>query len=97
MPDAQERLRKRVRAALRHTGISQAEAARHLDVSAKHMSQMLTGRGTLTINWAERILSVCGMKLVIVVHYASPAGKPEEDARVLWDRVRATNGREPAS
>jgi hypothetical protein len=31
------------------------------------MSQMLTGRATLTLDWAEQILRLCGMRLVIGV------------------------------
>ncbi|MGW6578910.1 helix-turn-helix domain-containing protein [Streptomyces globisporus] len=58
-------LRAQVKAALTTARISQAEAARQLDLSTKHMSQMLTGRATLTLDWADRILTLCGMTLAI--------------------------------
>ncbi len=68
MSTAEDILRVQVRAALAATRISQAEAARRLGLTNKHMSQMLTGRATLTLGWAEAILAVCGMRLVIAVH-----------------------------
>jgi hypothetical protein len=64
-------LRAHVRAALRNAGLSQAEAARQLDVSTKHLCQMLTGNGaTLTLGWAERILGLCGQRLTVGVEPA---------------------------
>jgi transcriptional regulator with XRE-family HTH domain len=62
---AEEQLRAHVRAALEAAGLSQAEAARQLGLSYKHMSQMLTGSATLTLTWAEGILGLCGQSLVI--------------------------------
>ncbi|MFF4791883.1 helix-turn-helix domain-containing protein [Streptomyces sp. NPDC001276] len=64
---AEEQLRAHVRTALDGAGISQAEAARQLGVSTKHLCQMLTGRATLTLTWAEGLLGLCGMQLVIGV------------------------------
>ncbi|MFD3741078.1 hypothetical protein [Streptomyces sp. NPDC058629] len=58
-------LRAQVKAALTTARISQAAAARQLDLSTKHMSHMLTGRATLTLDWADRILTLCGMRLAI--------------------------------
>ncbi|MFD8667057.1 helix-turn-helix domain-containing protein [Streptomyces microflavus] len=58
-------LRAQVKAALTTARISQAEAARQLDLSTKHMSHMLTGRATLTLDWADRILTLCGMTLAV--------------------------------
>ncbi|MGC4925594.1 helix-turn-helix domain-containing protein [Streptomyces sp. DT117] len=58
-------LRAQVKAALATARMSQAEAARQLDLSAKHMSHMLTGRATLTLDWADRILTLCGMTLAV--------------------------------
>jgi len=58
-------LRVQVKAALLARGLSQAEAARRLNLSTKHMSQMLTGRAPLTLAWAERILALCDMRIVI--------------------------------
>lgn len=62
---ATDDLRVVVREALTNARISQAKAARQLGLSAKHMSQMLTGRATLTLEWAEQILALCGRQLTI--------------------------------
>ncbi|MEU6552072.1 helix-turn-helix transcriptional regulator [Streptomyces sp. NPDC046915] len=62
---AEADLRVQVAAALLTHDISQAEAARRLGLSNKHLNQMLTGRAVLTIPWAERILALTGMRLVI--------------------------------
>lgn len=63
MTQAADGLRAVVRAALHDKGISQAEAARQLGLSAKHVSHMLTGRAPLGLDWAERILALCGKRL----------------------------------
>lgn len=68
-PAAEDTLRRHVRATLAHAGLSQAEAARRLDVSTKHMSQILTGRAPLKLAWAERLLALCGMRLVIALEH----------------------------
>ncbi|WP_327377980.1 helix-turn-helix domain-containing protein [Streptomyces sp. NBC_01216] len=62
---AAETLRGLVRTALHDAGISQAEAARRLGLSTKHMSHMLTGRAVLTLDWAEQILGLCGRRLTV--------------------------------
>lgn len=66
-PSAEEQLRAHVRGALIRAGISQAEACRQLGLSTKHMSQMLTGRVPLSLTWAEGIIGLCGLDLVIDV------------------------------
>jgi plasmid maintenance system antidote protein VapI len=66
-PTAEEQLRVQVRIALHKAGISQAEVCRQLGVSTKHMNTMLTGRATLTLDWAEGILGLCGQHLMIKV------------------------------
>lgn len=63
---AEESMRTQVRAALEEAGLSQAEACRQLDVSTKHLCQMLTGRAPISLDWAERILALCGKRLVIL-------------------------------
>lgn len=76
-PDLQDSLRGQVRAALDAVGISQAEAARRLELSTKHMSQMLTGKATLTLGWAQKILALCGQRLEIRAVSAIPTeGEP---------------------
>jgi DNA-binding XRE family transcriptional regulator len=72
-PGVQDSLRGQVRAALEESGISQAAAARRLGVSTKHMSQMLTGKATLTLSWAEKILAMCGQRLEIRAVSAIPS------------------------
>lgn len=58
-------LRNLTRATLADAGISQAEAARLLGLSTKHMSQMLTGRAVLTLGWAEQLLALCARRLTV--------------------------------
>lgn len=67
MTAADEQLRTQTRAAVRRSGISQAEICRQLGVSTKHLSQMLTGQVPLTLMWAEGILALIGMQLTITV------------------------------
>jgi DNA-binding transcriptional regulator YdaS (Cro superfamily) len=69
---AEDELRTQVRATLVATGTSQAEISRRLGLSTKHLNQMLTGRAPLSLGWAEAILAICGMRLVI---------SPTHDAR----------------
>lgn len=64
---AEDDLRAHVRTELAKAKISQAEACRHLGCSTKHMNQMLTGAAPLTLTWAERILALCGKRVVITV------------------------------
>lgn len=64
---AEDALRAQVRAALVTAQISQAEACRQLDLSTKHMCQMLTGRAPITLDWAERVVALCGMRIEVYV------------------------------
>ncbi|MGY6019556.1 hypothetical protein [Streptomyces spinosirectus] len=66
-PSADEQLRTQTRAAVQQAPVSQAEIARQLGLSTKHLNQMLTGRAPLSLVWAEGILGLCGMDLVITV------------------------------
>jgi plasmid maintenance system antidote protein VapI len=66
---AEEQLRTQVRSALIHAEISQAEAARRLGLSNKHVNQMITGRAPLTLFWAERILALCGVRVIVGFRY----------------------------
>lgn len=67
VPIAQGDLHIQVRAAVRESGLKQKWMADRLHVSDKHLSQLLTGRVALTLDWAERILALCGMELVVSV------------------------------
>ncbi|MGV9588220.1 helix-turn-helix transcriptional regulator [Streptomyces tendae] len=69
---ADDRLRALVRQALTEARISQAEVARQLGVSTKHLSHMLTGRAHLTLTWAEGILGLCGMNLQLAIQPDQP-------------------------
>lgn len=86
-PSAEEQLRTQVRAALTRAKISQAEACRQLDCSTKHMSEMLTGKQTLSLGWAERILALCGAHLVIVTSRSEDT--PSRRDRVPLDHLNS--------
>ena len=62
---AEDQLRTHVRAALAAANLSQAEIARQLGLSTKHLNMMLTGKSPLSLTWAEGILGLCGHSLVI--------------------------------
>lgn len=74
---AEQQLHAQTRAAFTATGISQAEACRRLGLSTKHLNRMLLGHDPLSLHWAERLLALGGMRLVIAVEYATP----EEDTQ----------------
>lgn len=67
---AEDDLRAHVRAELAKAKISQAEACRRLGCSTKYMNQMIKGHVPLTIVWAERILALCGKRVVITTRRA---------------------------
>lgn len=83
---ARESLRVQVRNALLDAGISQAEVARQLGVSTKHLCQMLTGRAALSLDWAEKILALSGQRLEIRVTSLAD--------QVRAERKRGRGGRE---
>lgn len=62
---AEDDLRALVRASLAAGRLSQAQASRDVGLSTKYMSQMLTGRAPLTLDWAEKILARCGKRVVV--------------------------------
>lgn len=64
---AQNLLLAQVQAAVKHSGLKQTWLAQQLHASEKHVSQMLTGRATLTLDWSERILALCGLELDVTV------------------------------
>jgi plasmid maintenance system antidote protein VapI len=61
----QDSLRATLAAELDAAGLSRAEAARQLGVTAKHMSQMLTGKAPLSLAWADQIAAACGRELLV--------------------------------
>jgi len=60
----QDSLRPLLASELRAAGLSQAEAARRLGRTAKHMNQMLTGKAPLSLAWADDIAALCGRQLL---------------------------------
>jgi plasmid maintenance system antidote protein VapI len=69
-------IRSQVRAALERAHISQAEASRRLGLSTKHTNQMITGRAPMPLQWADRILALCGMRLVIGIQLVDTEEQP---------------------
>lgn len=66
-PKAQELLLAQVQAAVKHSGLKQRWLAQQLHTGETHLSQILTGRAALTLDWAERILALCGLELDVTV------------------------------
>lgn len=83
--NAEEGLRTLVRSVLADAGLSQAAVADRLNLSTKHLSQMMTGRAHLTLWWAEQILALCGRHLELA---AAPPG-PERDGIPGGDEPRS--------
>ena len=69
-PSTQDQLRQVVRQALEDEELAQAEVCRRLGVSTKHLNCMLQGKSPFTLAWADRILELCGARLVLTLQYA---------------------------
>lgn len=76
----QDGLRSLLAGELQAAGLSQAEAARRLGITAKHMNQMLTGRAPLSLAWADDIAELCGREL-LVGSRTLPRDEPEEKSQ----------------
>lgn len=85
----QEQMRILVQEAVRASDYTQANLARRLGLSEKHLSQMLTGQAKMPLEWAAGILDMIGMTLDIRVvrglseeqrrtYYLTHRGDPEE-------------------
>lgn len=83
--DLQDALREEVKAALQGAGLTQAQVARSLGVSPKHINQMLTGKAVLTLEWAERIAALCGREVRV-----SMVGDPCVFCRIVTGESPAT-------
>ncbi|MFI0822242.1 helix-turn-helix domain-containing protein [Streptomyces sp. NPDC021098] len=68
--DAQDSLHEQVRAAVKASGLKQVWIAERLSTSEKHLSQLLTGRAPMSLEWAEQILALCGKRVRIIVEEA---------------------------
>jgi plasmid maintenance system antidote protein VapI len=64
---SEERLRLLVRDIMKQKKISQRMAAETYGVTQKQLSFVMTGRAQMTMTWAERLLSLCGMQLIFDV------------------------------
>ena len=73
-------LRDQIRATIKASGLKQIWIAQQLGVSQKHLNQMLTGRISLTLDWAQRIATVCGYKVTIVVEPVSALAREQQRA-----------------
>jgi DNA-binding PadR family transcriptional regulator len=61
----EDELRHLVRRALATAGLAQAEAARQVGISTKHLHMMLSGGSALSLQRAEQLLALCGQKLAL--------------------------------
>lgn len=64
-------LRQEVRRAIDEAGLTQRAVAAELGITEQHVSRMLTGKSLLTLEWADRIVTVCGRQLSVAL--ASPS------------------------
>lgn len=62
---AEQQLLADIRALVEESGLKQIHIAAKLGITPKHMSQLMTGKVTLTVFWAEQIAAVCGRQLDI--------------------------------
>lgn len=60
-----EALRSLLAVAIKTSGRKQVWIADQLNISTKHLSQMLTGRVELTLGWAQRIAVLCDHRIDI--------------------------------
>ncbi|HEY5985982.1 MAG TPA: helix-turn-helix transcriptional regulator [Streptosporangiaceae bacterium] len=58
-------IKARVRKSLELDGATQADLAKHLGVSEKHISQVLTGRITGSPEFLARMAEACGLSLIV--------------------------------
>lgn len=63
--DAQEQLRRMVRAEVKASTLTQKQIAKRIVMSEVALSRVLLGHRSLTVPVAERILGALGLELVI--------------------------------
>lgn len=76
MPGVQDSLRGQVKTSLEAAGVTVENVAERLNLSSRHVEQMLNGKAALTIVWAEQMLALCGQRLEIRTVSALPEGEP---------------------
>lgn len=69
-----DRVKLAIRCALMEDGVSQADLARYLGVSEKHVCQVLLGRCTGTFQLLERMAHACGLEIRAVPTTNSHSG-----------------------
>ena len=62
---SQDTLRQLVRATVLASTKDQVYISQAMGISQKHLSQVLTGRVRMSLDMADRILAVCGKRLVL--------------------------------
>jgi len=60
-------VKEAIRASLKADGATQADLARHLGVSQKHVSQVLSGRVPGSPAFIEAMAQACGLALTVEV------------------------------
>ncbi|MEU6365795.1 helix-turn-helix transcriptional regulator [Streptomyces sp. NPDC046931] len=70
-PVVQKALNEQVRAAVKESGLKQAWIAERLDITQKHLSQLLTGHAPMSLEWAEKIFFLCGKRIRIAIEEAA--------------------------
>lgn len=63
--DLEKAMRGEVRDAITLAGYTQVSVAEKLGLSQKHLSAMLTGKVTMSVLWAGRIMDLCKRELLI--------------------------------
>jgi transcriptional regulator with XRE-family HTH domain len=84
-----DQLRDQVRAAVKASGRKQIWIADKLGISPKHLSQMLTGRVSLTLDWAQQIAVLCDARVLIFV--TAPPGAPDRETRIPLDDLTSND------
>lgn len=76
-PEYADRLRAEIRALLRVEGFTQRWLAGQVHLTPKHISDVLTGRHTLSIELAELMLAALGRRLVFDTAPIKPAERKQ--------------------
>jgi transcriptional regulator with XRE-family HTH domain len=92
---ASDTLRSSVRDLVRESGLKQSFIADRIGITDKHLSQLLLGRSTLTVDWVQAIVDVCRVPLrldiepAVWVEDVTTWRECAEQAEAERDRLRA--------
>lgn len=76
-PPSRDRLAALIRAEIRASALSQVAAARLVGVSEKHLSEIVNGHTTPSLDMVDRILAALGRELVLLTGVATrPTPEP---------------------